>query len=995
MVTNKYFSARLELLVGAPVHESAEDALAGLSRAVVAAVSSDADKGSDASAYGGVLLVHLAQDPAVVPWHLLPRGGGSARGACCFHVVMVFCGDAADVDADVGGTAAAAPSLKDRWQYFAVENGYECVFHGPLHPYTSSGVPPPAGGDASLALEVVDPACGRRGLLQAPLAGSSRLYQLLCNTLWPIRARHDCTEPGSATSLAPATLDATAPANGFVVVGNDAAVMWDVLRGLQCATPSPAHASPAPQRRRLRFFTSVVTPPVSEATTSPASPIFAAPTTDAAGGGGAAAARVVLVNRYYAAVVQPRLVQTAFFDSRMQELLDRYWEQHLVQRDSAAEEPVCEDAPAVVLWPPTPPLPPSRRRGGRSPGPEAGVAVDGRAAYPPLEAILDSLRCRGCHDTLVVVVTPASPVSARTSSTCRAPVSLTEYEAQVCAARGVEVMEVCTECSDAAASRSAAAAEAVEEGQQALSVPVLCDEDDTAAPRGVDRLNELLHCVQWSRTASMPLPTTAPRDQPESTHRERNALLLLAYGQSAVEEETWMRAVLTALPTDLQPERQDDCSGTAPEHQTPTTWTDFTYVWHAAPSVAAAMADDAAAAEPHGAGTHPASAKGVELHVVTSYFDARVAVHVAGGWWAWWSSHCAAPVPAPAPLSIHWANAYDAFVLVTSLAALRQEAGATSPGNGASAGESEPSTRASLAEALRTLARKQSEDWLGGASTDLESGASPGNPAEAVDSPLLLLLLTDVTAADAGRAAEAEEAIHRLTRPQPADVAAQAHDVAGEEAEWWVPMELVFAAPRGTAAAPARSPSDDFGAEGTARVREAVKQHLWPHRTPAFPTAMTSRRQPGARAASPPPTPAPTAPTAAAPTVQEADVRKACPAGEAAAAPDTTPVLVPAAPRADADEARWAAPAIGCALPPGFLVDPETLRSVAVAAVRGVTLDPVDDADDVGATGTAPKPREQELLAWTGRMKRYGHRLGEARRQEQAALLALALERVL
>ncbi|EKF39471.1 hypothetical protein MOQ_000298 [Trypanosoma cruzi marinkellei] len=78
----------------------------------------------------------------------------------------------------------------------------------------------------------------------------------------------------------------------------------------------------------------------------------------------------------------------------------------------------------------------------------------------------------------------------------------------------------------------------------------------------------------------------------------------------------------------------------------------------------------------------------------------------------------------------------------------------------------------------------------------------------------------------------------------------------------------------------------------------------------------------------------------------------------------------------------------GCELPPDYLVDPLTQRSVYVEALAVV-------ADDkLGERGKSPrrqKELEQDLMVWMDKMKRHGHTLPRTVRQRQAEILAIKL----
>ncbi|CBZ27445.1 conserved hypothetical protein [Leishmania mexicana MHOM/GT/2001/U1103] len=1045
VIQNKYFSTTLTLVTGAPLrppsghgHDRASpsdqrDITADLMRMCASGKSSSGPSVSrvgDGGCYGGVLLAHITQDPAGVPWHAFPQSG------CLFHAIMVF--HSSETDVDMGEVAAAAPEslaamkarqsrqdadvfcsplkdatmptddtldaptsllqLKARWKYLAAENGYECIFH-------TTGCPPRAaahtaasmesGGHAlgspaeDVQLECVSADSGRRGLLEAPLAGSNRLYQILCNTLWPAGVRHAAAatsgarsdghgeQEDSAVTQAPKPLKPRS-GNAFLVVGDDEDAMW---RLFQQQEDGCAHVP----RRLFRFFTAVVS--------SPADPTEAPRTAE--GKLAAAAARrtrVALVNRYYAAVVQPWLVQIAFFDARMQELLDRYWEQHMTAEDGS--DGLCPDAPAVVLWPPNSSASCAARAESET-WDAAAIRADPdgedvRASYPPLEVVLDSLARRACRDVVVVV-------SKRGGGAV--PSGLTEYEALLCMERNVEVVQL------EPARFKAASADTMETSVADLPMPVNRDEDDTQATRGVDRLHEALHCVQWGQTHLMKCaasPRTCLAD------RGNNSCLLLACGQTPFEEEAWVRDLLAALSAAP--------SSTRSKSATPSS---EDYLRLAAPTVAAALAaghsDDSA-----DLGEHPAGAA-VGVDISTPYFNARIEVQVEGGL----HSYYAAPPTQRAgtqTMPSGWENAHDAYVVVTTLCAL-QEAAREIAGSTRHTTLHNPSTReavsgphGALGMVIRTLARRQREIWMAEQIDAYVAHQTSQKASDAAaDSPLVLLYITDVSAADLTRAELVEQLVCALARPTAAPAAASLGENgsdSAEDADGYVPIELVFASEpvSVTTGAATAGRYDGLVVDGTARVREAFEQHLWPHRQSLShyhrrvsnirPTTHAREEAASLRGS----VEAASATTA---DVFASEVTCASPPPVAAAAAVPATRASATVPRETVTvDSSWVAPVIGCALPNGYLVDPETLRSVPVRVVRDAPWNTAKIADVEGRQGCGDasaqhhKPRPtthnaEELMQWMEKMKRYGHRLGEALRKEQAEVLALALEKTL
>ncbi|KAG5477771.1 hypothetical protein LSCM1_05069 [Leishmania martiniquensis] len=1010
-IKNRYFSAALTLVTGAPLRSCAGHGDDSLSAADPCDITADllrkcpCSQGSHSKAYashdggyGGVLLARITQDPASVPWHAFPRS------ECLLHVIVVFHSGVADgceaatamprslacvrnsrrkEGADRGcrpsrdgamsreesleGAPAPLQELKERWNYFAAENGYECVFHATVYPSRAAAFMERGGravGNSveEAALECVSVASGGRGLLEAPLTGSNRLYQLLCNTLWPAgvrrsvvtaSARQSGDRGGEARNIVAQTPTPLKPHTGsaFVVVSDDEEAMWRLFqqRGDDCTRV---------RRRRLRFFTCAV----------PVSANLAA---------GARHTRVALVNQYYAAVVQPRLVQTAFFDVHMRELLDRHWEQHMTA-DSESDG-LCPDAPAVVLWPPNP----SASRTARSERKAQVTAAicgdaddkDVRSVYPPLEVILDSLARLGCRN--VVVVEGEHRGGAALSG-------LTKYEALMCEERGIEVVQLdparCT----------ATSAGAAEMDVDAPPQPVVRDEDDIWATRGVDRLHELLHTVQWGqmhRMACAASPTGRLAD------RGRNSGLLLACGRTPFEEEAWVRDVLAALTASPSSTRRESATVSAEE-----------YLRLAAPTVAAALGVALRKGTTDlGEGTSGAA---VSVDVSNSYFAAGVDVYLEGGL----QSYYAAP---PSPRSgtrtmpPGWEDAHDAYVVVTTLCAL-QEAARTIGGPSQYTMDTDSSTagtvggaHAILGEVISTLARRQRGQWLGEQINAHVAHSTSQVSDMAADAPLVLLYIADVPATDTRRVELAEQLVCALARPTAACAATSFsanRSGISEDADDCVPMELVFTseAPslrtRAATAARGAGPVED----GTARVCEAFEQHVWPHRQ-ALPHL---RRRAGK------------IPHTTPNCFVEGGAPASPPPGAAAVEVSTTTKASAAVPReAVTVDIPWRKPVIGCALPGNFLVDPETLRSVPVRAMRNAPRNAGEIADghSVGAEcresasaapashrKSVPEPLdEEELMQWMEKMKRYGHRLGEALRKEQAEVLALALERML
>ncbi|KPA79164.1 hypothetical protein ABB37_05667 [Leptomonas pyrrhocoris] len=983
--------------------------------------------------YGGVLLVEVRQDPAEVPWHVLSRHDG-----CLFRVVMVFLEDFDGVE-EVGltamtcETAAAAPSSlpeglkggrkggekrsagvdvrspsaaqRERWRYFAVENGYECVFH-------SSVAAPHA--DAAALMEVVTPVAGRRGLLETPLHGSNRLYQLLCNTLWPagVRRNRGETEGSSMDThqTAPQKPD-SACRNAFVVVGNSAHAMESLFE--EAAAPDRART-----RRQQRFFTRFVrthaggdggggdtnftsakhsASSTSTATTN--SPACGPPGTS----DGASHAALVLVNKYYAAVVQPQLLQTAFFSVSMQDMLERYWEQHFTVDDSPQR--LCADAPAMVLWPPSPSLS-SVHAAQQADTSGDALLLDGRSAYPSLESILDALRRRGASE--IVVVTPVHAAFYAPRGQRQAPLSLNAYELNVCAERTVEVVDL---------NALHNAADIVE---GAPPTPVLLDEDDVCATRAVDRLAEILHCVQWDR--SYPLSSERPNNTRKSPaaggtqqrDSSSNSCLLLAYGLDAFQEEAWMCDVVHALRSTHGPGTEPIAPLSSDRH----------YLVAAAPSIATALE----AAPPSSANTHVPSCA---ITLTNAYFTTQVQLHLVGGLWAHFravstADACLSHIAPRPSLRPDWQTSYDGYVVLASLHALHKAAS-----NASSAPRASAATSAELHHVLPVMVQKAMEWWSTQRTSDAARCAD-----ESADTPLVAIYVPDVAVSNARGTALVDEYLRAIVKAAHTSDSENGENEEQEE-DFFMPIEVILAAETCSNVATTTDAWDDTSVDGLLRIREAFDQQLWPHRAPAPPKSDISDMKAAAVAGG-----------KLSGGAEGVNAENVCvPLPTSAAAPSrgvgsssySSSSSVPPA-RAATRDTMWIAPAVGCTLPPGFLVDPETLRSVALQSVVKTTAPAQStthgaltssrhaatpaEAASPGAihtasthdaatlsstsdgTGTRNIPRppppplphsvtEEELMAWMEKMKRYGHRLGETQRKEQAATLALALENLL
>ncbi|KAF8297141.1 hypothetical protein TcYC6_0082160 [Trypanosoma cruzi] len=142
--------------------------------------------------------------------------------------------------------------------------------------------------------------------------------------------------------------------------------------------------------------------------------------------------------------------------------------------------------------------------------------------------------------------------------------------------------------------------------------------------------------------------------------------------------------------------------------------------------------------------------------------------------------------------------------------------------------------------------------------------------------------------------------------------------------------------------------------DGTTRLGEVVQQHVWPIRTMKTIELQQEVRQEKKTEHDTEKVPA-----------KERSVK------EEAVAAEEVPALL-----------------IGCELPPDYLVDPLTQRSVHVEALAVVA------EGKLGERGQSPrrqKELEQDLMVWMDKMKRHGHTLPRTVRQRQAEILAIKL----
>ncbi|ESL11532.1 hypothetical protein TRSC58_00714 [Trypanosoma rangeli SC58] len=142
--------------------------------------------------------------------------------------------------------------------------------------------------------------------------------------------------------------------------------------------------------------------------------------------------------------------------------------------------------------------------------------------------------------------------------------------------------------------------------------------------------------------------------------------------------------------------------------------------------------------------------------------------------------------------------------------------------------------------------------------------------------------------------------------------------------------------------------------DGVTRLREILQQHVWPLRT------MTAKvpQQEAQR------------------TKDEAETRHS-----------TGRLSVEEKEECKVEEAVLAALVVGCELPPDYLVDPLTQKSVHVEALT------VSGDGTLGGQEQCALQQEveQELMVWMDKMRRHGHALPRTVRQRQAELLATKL----
>lgn len=846
------------------------------------------------SAYGVVLVVKIAQDTSEVPWHIF------TSGPALFHIVLVV-----EEEKERGADPIGAKHQRERWNEECIERGFEVIYHTSVR--------------GAMELPVVSSSACRSGLLGGTLSGSDRILQVLCNALWPVetRQRSAASATGQASSPQQGDTETEKCDNFAVVISNHPLVVHRCLLNEGGATSRVASC---------RFYTCSSSQTLAEGNAAPHSDAFP---------------QLVLVNRYYATAVELYQVPTAFFDLSMSDVLRRRWESMMLKdrnteiaRDGRGS-PLRGDAPLLLLfWPPVE-LVSSAESEKLS-----AQAIDTRWRYPSFDKVIQSVRhLSGMQQDLVVVTqyTAAAAISVGQGSDSltddkgvsalhRDIDDLSPYEQLLCDELNIEVVRL----GSPTEWREAAVGEAPVTGE--VGGHEIC---------GVDRLRELLHCVEWN--VSLPYRDAPTRQVAAAPLQTQNSCLLCTFGPDAATEEEWLRRFYSVTAG------QSSCTSKEGGVTAVTA-----VVGQAVPSVA-----------PHLDG---ADVTVSTIPFRTRYYEAEVRVETRGGIWA--AQH--PPEPLSRSAVSGFLDCFNAYVIFIDLPTLRQQL------------DSPSSEFALLCTELvqRALQERLHDDAA--VSSKFTDGAADLTGA----TPLVMLHVVDVSS----RAEEQQQEVCHLLRMLLRSTPAKSEVLCGsrelEEAGWLEYPELLIEVVWAEMEAPPTpvTPTDqhlDNGGDGSGvwpeglrRIKEGMEQHVWPHRK----NLRTEQ-------------PVPAAPSAVA--VAEAFNSHQDPAADA----KETECLPEVTPRLDACRATcadlcgsiWIAPVVGCELPETYLVDPSTLRSVHVAALHATI--PMD-ASHSGMPSTLEQ-RGEELMMWAEKMKQWGSRLGPTQRELQAAKLASALGAVL
>ncbi|EPY16883.1 hypothetical protein STCU_10926 [Strigomonas culicis] len=903
---NKYFSTNVELVL---LTGNVAEAVATLLR----------DERADGDGFGFVFVFDHAQMPSRgaptsdlgqgVPWQLLGAGPPSR---CLFAAALVF---GAQPAATEGCAASVRRDAQEQWRLWCLDRGLEYVPHAALQQHPSPRLQPVAAQSAAAPL-LARQGAGPPGA--GDVVGTNRVYQLLCNTVWPAHLREETTHTSRTTTTTTKNKEdgkgitvgqgggAHTRYNPFLVVstsevGSRGAEGTNLLTDFLSFLSHHGREDETKHENKthLRYYTRVVSRASLNAQTTdgqhntqdtnsskhPNAPRGSSPTSsyylpDAllypplaslqqrTRTPGTDDAAVVLCNKYYCTLLSPIAMHyTLFCEDGLSDLcrttVEGLWAPTATRRP---KPPL-----AVVLWPP-PPLP------------AAGGAGQARASL--LARLLASLRqhlgprpeeAADGDDLQVVLVAHGGDLS--------------RDEETLCARAGVEVIRA-----------------APQEGEEG-------DEDEEELT-GAERLREVLHLAAWHDVRLL-APPPAPPPPPSHHH---NALQLHVFARAAATEEGYLRDWVgrwAAAAQEPPPPPPEDALWRRLVAELPS-------LAHIAPLP-----------------TRRRAAVGPPLHVATKYFSADIDVVLRRG----------GLVP-PRPTAAGEGEGATGegtpqqrhnTVVMVELAFLQQCADDT---RRARAGEE--AKREAFLHVLREMQRVKQALW----ERNLQHWCTPGKETTEEEEALTLVyVLYDADAPDAVSREEVAETAADLCQallPPP----------RGQEEEVLL-VEVVCDALQGLHREARHPPPAKTGAhgvgvpEGMARLREAVAQHPW-------------RPRP---------------------------------------APPATPVPV-----------LLERPAVTCALPPDYLVDPQSLRSVRVAALT-VLLRDGDDDDDANSkekaarcerdtptqgedeeeeeAAAAVQPYAAEIKDWVYRMKTYGAALGKDVREQQAARLAMVLEKLL
>ncbi|KAH8606291.1 hypothetical protein ERJ75_001519800 [Trypanosoma vivax] len=320
-----------------------------------------------------------------------------------------------------------------------------------------------------------------------------------------------------------------------------------------------------------------------------------------------------------------------------------------------------------------------------------------------------------------------------------------------------------------------------------------------------------------------------------------------------------------------------------------------------------------------------------EMTVRNRYFEADISVHCFGGLRA-----LVAWERAPTPQEL---LAFGVVVVATNVSSLCE----ASRGNVLSALHS--CCEASFFRQRRRQGKRRGSDIILQGEYNSAEDLTSELCAAAEDTQVFVLYITDGNESDESLVNVVEELLNGLQEavgewgresskglcgnsPQTGSRSSSCgsrNDHVDESFLSLLPVEVVYGAPHGV---------------GVRRLQEAVEQHVWPMRRMRKDSIMSNSRC-----------------GQVAQKKQEVAPSTSC--GAAAV-----------------DAERVADVTIGCEIPPHYLVDPLTLRSVAVEFLR------VEVPDE---------EQNRQLIRWIDNMKHHGHLLPTATRQRQAAVLTQKL----